>query len=80
MKNNLPIDNPPKTREQAALQQPAQPIHAGKSGFHAAVADAHSHHSLLDAADDAQFHHLQLFTFDRGFSRLMKRSLVLPAK
>ena len=82
MKDNLPIDNPPKSRPQAAAKRPALPIHAGKGGFHAAIAVTHSHRSLLDAADDAQFHHLQLVTFDKDFRRLMKPSMVtvLPTK
>ncbi len=82
MKNHLPIDNPSKTRPQAAAKRPALPIHAGKGGFQAAIADAHSHRSLLDAADDAQSHHLPLATFDKDFRRLMKPSMVtvLPTK
>ncbi len=82
MKNNLPIDNSPKTRAQAAAKRPALPIHAGKGGFQAAIVGAHSHRSLLDAADDVQSHHLQPVTFDKDFRRLMKRSMVmvLPTK
>lgn len=38
MKNNLPIDNPLKTRPQAAAKRPSLPTHAGKGGFHAEIA------------------------------------------
>lgn len=82
MKNNLPIDNPPKIRPQSAAKRPALPIYAGKGGFQAAIADVYSHRFLLDAADDVQSHHLHLVTFDKGFRRLMKPSMVtvLPTK
>ena len=77
MKNNLPIDNPPKTKLQAAAKRLALPIHAGKGRFQAAIDDTRSHRSLLDAADDAQPRHLQLVAFDKDFRRLMKHSIMV---
>lgn len=55
MKTSLPINNPPKTKPQAAAKRPVLPIHAGKGGLQATIAVIHSYRSLLDAADDAQF-------------------------
>lgn len=82
MKNNLPIDNPPKTKPQAAAKRPALPTHAAKGWRQAEVTGARIHRSLPDAAGDAQSHHLPLVASDKDFRRPMKRSMVmaLPAK